>query len=87
MTFSGLWSRNRILLANAGAYPGGKTRGHLRTREPPRFAGLPHLEHCRLPIQSHRAFTGLKPITQSREFCGVFSYVQGTLSNGLRVLK
>jgi hypothetical protein len=49
--------------------------------------GCPHLEHCGLPIESHRTFTGLKPISQSREFCGVFSNVRGTLSNGLRVLK
>ena len=49
--------------------------------------GCPRLEHCGLPVESHRAFTGLKPITQSREFCGVFPYVRGTLSNGLRVLK
>jgi hypothetical protein len=49
--------------------------------------GCPHLEHCRLPIESHSSFTGLKPITQSIEFCGVFSYACGTLSNGLRVLK
>jgi hypothetical protein len=49
--------------------------------------GCPHPEHCGLPIKGHRAFTDLKPITQSREFCGVCSYVRGTLSNGLRVLK
>jgi hypothetical protein len=53
----------------------------------PRLLGCPHLEHCGLPIKGHRAFTDLKPITQPREFCGVCSYVRGTLSNGLRVLK